>query len=108
MVTFLAVYVDDILMIGNDEAEMNQLIQFLHQEFRIKDLGELHYFLGIEAVHEEGNIILTQRNFTMDLLDELNCQKFTPVLSPLINGVKLTPNTGQPLANPIVYRRLIG
>lgn len=63
---FLAVYVDDKLMTSNDENEMIQLKQYLDQQFKIKDLGLLHYFLGIEAIQEAGNIILTQRKFTID------------------------------------------
>ena len=56
---FLAIYVDDILMIWNKEEEMDWLKRYFGQQFKIKDLGQLHYFLGIEIVQEKDDIILT-------------------------------------------------
>lgn len=44
--TILIVYVDDIVVIGNDEEETTRLKKGLAREFEIKDLGSLKYFLG--------------------------------------------------------------
>ena len=46
--TFLLVYVEDILLVGKDSAFLNTIKQHLHQKFSIKDLGPIHYYLGIE------------------------------------------------------------
>ena len=48
----LAVYVDDILMIGSDGIGMNESKEFLKKYFVTKDLGRLKYFLGIQITHE--------------------------------------------------------
>lgn len=54
------VYVDDILVTGNNSAEILDLKAFLHSTFQIKDLGLINYFLGIEVLHTSDGLILTQ------------------------------------------------
>ena len=69
-VTALIVYVDDMVLTGNDEEEIQRLKQSLAQEFEIKDLGYLKYFLGIEVARSRHGIFLSQRKYILDLLKE--------------------------------------
>ena len=107
-VVFLAVYVDDILLTGNDEMEIKSLKSFLDETFKIKDLGYVHYFLGIEVPRSDQGLLLTQKKFTMELLQEFDSSSSSPVISPLDHNIKLTPNDGALLTDPSTYRRLIG
>jgi hypothetical protein len=69
-VTALIMYVDDIVLIGNDDGEMQNLKHRLGNEFEIKDLGTLKYFLGIEVARSKHGIFISQRKYILDLLKE--------------------------------------
>ena len=69
-VTALIVYVDDIIVTGDDNVEQQQLKEQLAREFEIKDLGKLKYFLGIEVAYSKEGIFLSQRKYVLDLLEE--------------------------------------
>jgi len=66
--TALLIYIDDILLTGNDLREMNHLKACLLKCFRIKDLGDLRYFLGIEFSRSKEGIYMTQRKYALDIL----------------------------------------
>lgn len=57
----ILVYVDDLLIIGDNESMIKEAKQVLHQQFKLKDLGELKYFLGIEVLRSAKGVILNQR-----------------------------------------------
>ena len=65
---FVLVYVDDIIIASSSERATAALLQDLKGEFALKDLGELHYFLGIEVSKVENGIVLTQDKYANDLL----------------------------------------
>jgi len=67
-ITLVAVYVDDILITGSDNAEIIHVKDHLNQCFGIKDLGQLHYFLGLEVSHLPEGVVLTQKKFTLEFL----------------------------------------
>lgn len=67
-VTILAVYVDDIIIAGDDDVEIARFKGCLSKVFEVKDLGRPKYFLGIEVTRSEKGITLSQRKYTLDLL----------------------------------------
>ena len=65
---WLLVYVDDIIITGDDTQGIARLKEFLQKKFNTKDLGPLKYFLGIEIVRSSHGIALSQRKYVLDLL----------------------------------------
>jgi len=68
--TVLLIYVDNIIVIGDDLTERQFLKEKLSIEFEMKYLGQLKYFLGIEVAYSEQDIIISQRKYMPDLLQE--------------------------------------
>ena len=61
---------DDIVVTGDDLQGMEALKRCLLQEFEIKELGKLKYFLGIEVAHSRHGIFISQQKYVLDLLIE--------------------------------------
>ena len=62
------IYVDDLIIGGDHLDEVEQIKGLLRQEFKMKDLGELRFFLGIEIIRTKTGIWLSQRKYAFDML----------------------------------------
>ncbi|XP_016471408.1 uncharacterized protein LOC107793544 [Nicotiana tabacum] len=82
---------------GDDMLEIAALKSFLDDQFRIKDLGLLHYFLGIQIHYHSSGVLLHQQKFISDLLADLECSDVSSVVCPLDLNVKLHSDVGDPL-----------
>ena len=85
---------DDILLTGSDPQEIQHVKKCLHEKFGIKDLGNLHYFLGLEVQHTSHGVILSQHKFTRELLRDCGFPLKTQVSTPLPLHCKLLPDEG--------------
>jgi hypothetical protein len=104
----LQVYVDDILIARNDIASVTSLKQALHTEFKLKDLGNLKYFLGLEVVRNSTGISLCQRKYALDILSNSGMLGSKRVHTPMEQKIKLSELDGVPLDDSSTYRRLVG
>ncbi|XXG51736.1 hypothetical protein AAC387_Pa03g0242 [Persea americana] len=107
-ITALIVYVDDMIVTGNDLEERKALQNHLAREFEMKDLGPLKYFLGIEVVRSKKGIFLSQRKYALDLLNETGMSASSPVSTPMEENLKLGMHPNQIPANKERYQRLVG
>ncbi|KAK2380773.1 putative mitochondrial protein [Trifolium repens] len=105
---YLVVYVDDIVITGDDNDGIKALKQHLFQNFQTKDLGPLRYFLGIEVAQSKSGIAISQRKYALDILEETGLMDCKPVDTPMDPNVKLLPDQGEPYSDPSRYRRLVG
>ncbi|KAL0303581.1 UNVERIFIED_CONTAM: Retrovirus-related Pol polyprotein from transposon RE1 [Sesamum radiatum] len=104
----LIVYVGDIIVRGNDTEEMNQLKLKLAQEFEIKDLGKLKYFLSIEVARSKAGIFLSQRKHILDSLKETGMMGCKPIHTPIESNHKLSEAKDDEPVDKGRYQRLVG
>ena len=107
-VTILLVYVDDIIVTGNDKREKDDVKQRLAKEFKIKELGKLKYFLGIEMQYSPPGIFISQQKYVTDLLGEIGKIEYKPIYTPMDPNHKLGEAIEEPMVNKRMYQRLVG
>ena len=105
-ITILIVYVDDIILTGDDEKEMDS--KFLAKEFEIKDLGNLKYFLGMEVARSRKGISVSQRKYVLDLLKETGMIDCKPAETPMDSTCKLGTIKDSAPVDKGMYQRLVG
>ncbi|KAL0551795.1 hypothetical protein IC582_010884 [Cucumis melo] len=102
------VYVNDIVLPGDDTDEIVQLKKKIGFEFEIKDLGSLKYFLGVEIARSEEGISVSQRKYTIDLLAETSILGCRPADTLIEFNVKLKNSGDKVPIDKEKYQRLVG
>ncbi|TXG66151.1 hypothetical protein EZV62_007426 [Acer yangbiense] len=104
----LLVYVDDIILASKDKKAMDCLKDSLNKRFKLKDLGDLRFFLGLEVARSAKGIFVSQRSYALQLLSDVGFLASKPAKTPMEPNLKLSQNEGELLVDPAVYRRMIG
>ncbi|KAJ9546293.1 hypothetical protein OSB04_018836 [Centaurea solstitialis] len=104
----ILVYVDDLLISGNDTATISSFKSYLSRCFHMKDLGVLKYFLGIEVARNPTGLFLCQRKYALDIIYEVGLLGAKPSSFPIVQNHQLGKVDGPVLATPESYRRLVG
>ncbi|XP_023891177.1 uncharacterized mitochondrial protein AtMg00810-like [Quercus suber] len=108
LVDFLFVYVDDIVLTGNNPQFLHSLIAQLSVVLELKDLGPLNYFLGLQITKTEKGLLVTQTKYAQDLLLRVNMHTSKPARTPCAPNTRLFPTDGASLSNPYEFRSLVG
>ncbi|GJR33011.1 ribonuclease H-like domain-containing protein [Tanacetum coccineum] len=107
----LLVYVDDIVITGNDDIGIKEFKVFLSTKFMTKDLGVLKYILGIDIVENDFGLCMSQRKYCLELLYEYGLLAARPVDIPLPENSVLsfeeTTNDNY-LSDFTTYQKLVG
>ncbi|KAG8493766.1 hypothetical protein CXB51_011188 [Gossypium anomalum] len=107
-ILYVLVYVDDIIITGSVPTYINSFVRQLNDAFSLKDMGELHYFLGIEVTRSSTNCLhLCQQKYIRDILERssMSCAKSVP--TPMVSS-SLSKDDGDRLSDPTEYRSLAG
>ncbi|XP_047177636.1 uncharacterized mitochondrial protein AtMg00810-like [Vigna umbellata] len=106
-ITILLVYVNDIVLAGDDIQEIQTVKTLLNAKFNIKDLGQLKYFVGLEIARSQQGINLSQRKYALELLKDAGLLGCQPVSTPIQLGTKFSKTKGKPYSDVHAYRRLL-
>ena len=104
----LLLYVDDMIITSDDLSDIQELKDFLSQQFETKDLGHLSYFLGLEITHSKDRLYITQAKYAFKLLLRAGLTNSKTVNIPVEFNAHLTPSGRKPLSNLSLYIRLVG
>uniref|UniRef100_A0A2N9GX63 CCHC-type domain-containing protein n=1 Tax=Fagus sylvatica TaxID=28930 RepID=A0A2N9GX63_FAGSY len=104
----LLLYVDDMIITKDDHSSISDFKLFLHQQFEMKDLGHLSYFLNLEVSSDSTGYYLSQAKYAFDLLSRAGLTDTKVVSTPLEMNARLTPLDGTPLSDATLYRQLVG
>ena len=87
---YIALYVDDLFLVGRKLSNIEVVKRGLHEEFKMIDLGEAKFLLGIEIRrHKNGDVFLVQERYARDVIGRFNMEGCKPVSTPLDLGCHL-------------------
>ena len=86
---YLLVYVDDLVITGNNPALVNTIIQQLGDMFSLKDMGSLHFFWGVKVIPTQTGLFLTQHKYIREVLASINMSGAKDVFTPLSTTTSL-------------------
>jgi histone deacetylase 1/2 len=104
------IYVDDIIVASSSHAATDALLKDLRQEFALKDLGDLHYFLGIEVNKVHNGLVLNQAKYPHHMLGHVNMTNCTGTPTPLSLPEKISTREGVLLGLKDItkYKSMVG
>jgi histone deacetylase 1/2 len=107
---FLLIYVDDIIVTSSSDIAIPAVLRDLNENFAIKDLGDLHYFLGIEVKRLHNGLLLTQEKYVTELLEKVGLHGRKSASTPLSSSDQLSLTGGSVLGSEdnTQYRSIVG
>jgi len=105
--TLLLLYVDDMLITGDDDEHISFVKKHLGEQFQMSDLGPLSYFLGIEVQNSAQGYSISQSKYIHDLIARSGIIDTRTAATPMDLHLQLRPTDGTPLEDPSRYRHIV-
>eukprot|EP00253_Pinus_taeda_P016506 PITA_16506 len=106
-IIFISLYVDDMIITGNAHSLIKEIKQQMSQEFEMKEIGDLHYCLGLEVWKDSGQTFLTQGKYAGNLLERFRMEQCKTAATPLQRNLNLSSDDGTKQAGNLDDRRSI-
>ncbi|KAL3642739.1 hypothetical protein CASFOL_013554 [Castilleja foliolosa] len=104
----ILVYVDDIIITGDNDTHIQVIIDQIGKCFSLKDLGRLNYFLGVEMIPTENGYFLNQQKYIEGLLEKVGMKGAKGLSSPMVTSPPLSKFKGNPVTDATLYRSMVG
>jgi hypothetical protein len=105
---YLLLYVDDMVLSASSDALLQDIIAQLQAEFAVKDMGPLHFFLGVDVRRRGSDFFLSQTKYAEELLDRAGMMNCKPAATPIDTNAKLSSTAGAAVRDPSEYRSIAG
>ena len=103
----MVLYVDDLFLTGSSRL-IKDCKKSLAIEFNMKDMGHMHYFLGLEVWQKKGEIFLGQGRYATEILKRFRMQDCRSMATPMITNWNKIDASEDKDVDPTLYRQLIG
>lgn len=107
-ILFVCLYVDDLIVTGNDEAMFKVFKQSMMTEFEMTDLGKMKYFLGIEVLQKLDGVFIGQQKYTQEVLDRFKMDQCNPVHNLVVPGSKLSRDENGVKVDSTLFKQIVG
>ncbi|PKU66151.1 Retrovirus-related Pol polyprotein from transposon TNT 1-94 [Dendrobium catenatum] len=105
---YFLIYVDDLIVTGNNKAAVQTLLNNLHNRFNTRYLGQLSQFLGITAIPQPDGLLLHQSRYATSILQRAGMTNCKPTATPITAKSHISPQISKPFFDPLLYRQLVG
>jgi len=103
----ILLYVDDLILTGDDQLIVS-CKEDLVREFEMKDMGLMHYFLGMEVWQKDGELFVSQGKYANEILKRFHMEKCKPMQTPLAGNWRQEVATSREVVEATMYRQLVG
>jgi uncharacterized OsmC-like protein len=107
-ILIVSVYVDDLIVTGNNEAQIDEFKQSMMKQFAMTDLGKMKYFLGVEVNQTEDGIFIHQSKYATEILNKFGMSNCNSVNNPIVPGCKLVKDENGKAGDAKSYKQIVG
>ncbi|GAU50271.1 hypothetical protein TSUD_131240 [Trifolium subterraneum] len=104
----VSVYVDDLIVTGNNMNLINEFKVSMKRQFAMSDLGKMKFFLGVEVIQTDKGIFIHQMKYATEILGRFQMEKCNTVCSPIITGIKLVKDESGKACDAKTYKQMVG
>lgn len=104
----VGVYVDDLVVVGANQTEVNRFKEEMARLFNMSDLGPLHYYMGIEVRQCANGITLCQSTYADKIIEKAGLKGCNPCSTPMEPRLKLSKVSSNPPVGATLYRSVVG